>query len=78
MNTTSTPESRNDGVVASIGVLVLILGTATGSAYAMVAMGFAGLVMLAILDRQQFVRHAWLMGIAAIVGAVVAIAITRL
>jgi hypothetical protein len=79
MNTKPPSESRNDGIVATIGLLVLLLGTATGNAYAMLAMAIVAIVIVVIFFRQRVARHAWLLtGVAASVAAVVAIAITRL
>ena len=79
MNSTPTSESRNDGIVTAIAVLVLMLGTATGNAYAMFVMGSFALVILAVFFRQRAGKHVWLLtGVAAAVAAVMAIAITRL
>ena len=79
MNSTATPGSRHDAIVTAIAVLVLMLGTATGNAYAMFAVASFALVILAVFFRQRAGRQAWLLaGVAAAVAAVMAIAITRL
>src|SRR4029450_8230869 len=37
--------TRKDGILTAIGVMVLLIGTATGSAYAMLGMAVAGLAL---------------------------------
>ena len=51
MNTTPVRNSRHDTIVMAIGLLVLLLGTATGNAYAMLAMSVVALSVLALLFR---------------------------
>lgn len=50
---TKAPSSPKEGIVVAIGVLVLLLGTATGSAYAMPALALVALALIAICCRQD-------------------------
>ena len=62
--------THKDGIVTAIGVLVLVIGTATGSAYVMLGMAVAGLVLSAILYRGNFKHRAGLVVLAATAAAV--------
>ena len=62
-----------DGILTAIGVLVLMIGTATGSAFAMLGMAAAGLVLAAILYRGSYKDRGRLVVLAA-AAAVVAFA----
>jgi hypothetical protein len=80
MDTTTTPNSRHDGLVAAIGVIVLLLGAATDNAYAMFVLAICGLAVMAIVYRQKLlVRKALLATtVAATVAAAAAVAAARL
>jgi hypothetical protein len=67
--------SRKDGIVTAIGVLVLLLGTATGNAIAMLVMSIVGLAVITIFYRQSFGRIALLV---MLVGACTAAAVAVL
>lgn len=71
--------SRNDGIVAAIGALVLLLGTATGNAFAVLATAIVAFALIAIFQPQKL-RHTVLlaMTVAASKATAVAIAITKL
>jgi hypothetical protein len=73
------PNSRKDGIVTAIGVLVLVIGTATGNAYVMLALAVVALVVLAVFFRKRVGRTALLaMAVSAVTVAAVAAAITKL
>jgi hypothetical protein len=77
MNARTENQSRKDGITSAIGVLVLLLSAATGSASTMLVMGGIGLIAISILYRQQLGRAAWLaMTVSAAIAVVTAVAIT--
>ncbi len=77
MNPTADSPSRKDSIVAIVGLLVLLLGVATGNAIAMLVMSVVGLVGIAILDCQRLGRTTWLaITVSAIIAAVTVIAIS--
>ena len=49
--------SSEDGIVVAIGVLVLLIGTATGSAFAMLAMALVALAVTGIFYRHRLGRN---------------------
>jgi hypothetical protein len=74
-----TRPARKDGIVAAIGVLVLLLGTATGNAYSMLAIALIGLGVLALFYRQTVGRNALValtVAAAAAIAVVIAIAMS--
>ena len=77
MNTPSATSSRSDGIVISIGVLVLFLGTATNDANAMLIMSLLGLVLISVFFRESLGTAGWLLMLigastAAAVGCIIA------
>jgi hypothetical protein len=70
MNTTPVKDSRKAEIVTAIGLLVLLLGTATGNAFALLAMSLVALAVITIFYRQELRRHAWLVILAATATAV--------
>jgi hypothetical protein len=60
-----------EGIVTAIGVLILVIGAATGNAYAMLAMAAAGLVLCAILYRGSYKGGTGLVLLAATATAAV-------
>jgi O-antigen ligase len=78
MNPTRLSDSQKDGIVAAIAVLVLLVGTATGNAYLMLAMAIAALLVISILVRQSLWRNLLLAMFGAAIGAVVTVAIMKL
>ena len=80
MNTEPTTYSRKAGIATAVGIVVLLLGTATGSAYAMLAMAVVALVMITALYREELGHHAALamaLALAAGIATAIAVAITR-
>ena len=57
--------SRKDDILAAIAVIVLLIGTATGSAYVMLGLSVTMLVLLTLFYRQR-------VGVGAILTAFVA------
>jgi hypothetical protein len=79
MNQTPATDSRKDSIIAVIGVLVLLIGTATGNAWAMLAMSVVALVVMAVLYRRGLGRNMIrAIIVAAATAFVVAIAVSRL
>jgi hypothetical protein len=66
-----TQKSR-DGVITAVGVVVLLLGAATGDARVMLALALIGLAVIGIVDRQRIGRGwmPWLLA-AAVAAAIV-------
>jgi hypothetical protein len=78
MNTKPATYSRKEGIVTAIGVLVLLLGTATGNAYAMLAMAVVALATITVFYGEELGRKILLaMALAAGIATVVALAIAR-
>ena len=72
-------DSKLNGIVEAIGILVLVLGTATGNAYVMFAMAIAAIVAVAIFGRKSFSwRAVFGVSVAAVTAFAVAAGITRL
>jgi hypothetical protein len=79
MNTSPTPKSYKAGIVTAIGVLVLLLGTATGNAYALLALSLIGLAVIGIFLRHELGRSALLvMFVAAAIAVTVGFAMAGL
>lgn len=76
MNSARPSNSHENGIVASIGVLVLLIGTATGNAYVMLAMAVVALPVMTVLMRQRLQRNVLLAMFAAAIAAVVVVAFT--
>lgn len=53
MNTTTNTNVRRDGVITAIGIIVLLIGTATGNALAMSAAALVALAAIAIVFRNK-------------------------
>lgn len=72
-------DSKMNGIVTAIGILVLVIGTATGNAYVMFTMVIAALVAVMILSKSS---SSWrgVVGVtvAAVTAFAVAYGITRL
>jgi hypothetical protein len=66
--------SRRDDVLGVIGVIILLIGTATGNAYAMLGMSVTALILLAVFCRRQIGSGALLVAfVAAVTAAVIGI-----
>jgi len=64
--------SRRDDVLGAIAVIVLLIGTATGSAHVMLGMSVTALVLLALFYRQRIGTGAILTAfVAAITAAII-------
>lgn len=81
VDTKHTNRLPRDSIAAAGGVVILLVGTATGSAHAMLAMAAIALAMLAVDYRHQLGRHASTVitiGAATAAAAAFAIALIRL
>ena len=77
MNTTPATNSHATGIVTAVGLMVLLLGTATGNAYAMLLMSIVALVAITIFYRKILGRKLFLVTVfAAAMAAAVVFAIT--
>ena len=77
MNDSSTVESRRDGIVVAIGVLTLLIGTASGNALAMVGMSVLGIVLIGGCYRGRWGAMQMLVAcVAMVVAFAVAFAFT--
>jgi hypothetical protein len=71
--------SKLNGIVTALGILVLVIGTASGNAYVMLAMAVAALAGIAIVSRRAMGWRALVaMTAAAATAFAVAIGITSL
>jgi len=61
------------GIVTALGVLVLVLGTATGNAYVMFAAAIAAIIAVAIFGRKSLSWHV-VFGMAVVTVAAFAFA----
>jgi hypothetical protein len=66
--------SKRNGILMAIGIIVLLLGAATGNAYVMFAVAIAALVAVAIFGRQSF-RWSVLFGMMAAAATAIAVVI---
>lgn len=69
--------SRQDDLLGVIAVIVLLIGTASGNAYALLGMSVASLVLMAVLGRRRIGSGALLVALvaavtAALIGVVIA------
>jgi hypothetical protein len=70
-------ETRRDGLVVAISILVLVIGTATGNAYAMFGISLAALALVTIWYRKRIGGGAILItSLAAVTAMVIAFALT--
>ncbi len=71
-------DSNLNGILTAIGIIVLLVGTATGNAYVMLAMAIAALVAVAIFARESLSwRACFGMTVAAVMAFALAFGITR-
>ena len=78
MNPTHQSNLYNDGIVAAMGI-VLLIGTATGNAYVMLGAAIAALLVIVVVVRQGSQRNVLFAAFAvAAIGALVAIAVAKL
>jgi hypothetical protein len=68
--------SRRDDILGAIAVIVLLIGTATGSAYLMLGMSSTALILLALFYRQRIGTGAILATfVAAVTAAIIGIVV---
>jgi hypothetical protein len=66
--------SRRDDILGAIAVIVLLIGTATGSAYVMLGMSVTALILLTLFYRQRIGTGAILATfVAAVTAAIIGI-----
>jgi hypothetical protein len=71
MDTSSDTRSRRDEIITAIGVVALLIGTATGNASAMLVIAMVALAVIAVIYRRRLGRKALLtMLLAAWIGFV--------
>jgi hypothetical protein len=69
-------DSRRDDILAAIAVIILLIGTATGSAYAILGMSVTALVLLPLFYRRRIGSSAMLAAfIAAVTATVIGIVV---
>jgi hypothetical protein len=68
---------RKDDILGAITVIVLLIGTATGSAYVMLGMSVTALILLALLYRQSIGAGAILVAVVpAVTAAIIAVVVS--
>ena len=67
-------ESRRDDIFGAIAVIVLLIGTATGNAYALLGLSVTALGLMVVFGRKRFGGGGLLAAfVAAVTAAVIAI-----
>lgn len=70
-------DSRSDDLLGAIAVIVLLIGTATGNAYAMLGMSVVAMVLIALFGRRRVGTGSLLVAmVAAFTATAIAIAIS--
>ena len=70
-------ESRKDDLLGAMFVIVLLIGTATGNALALLGMSVAALILMGVFGRKRLVHGALLVAlVAALTAAVIAVVLT--
>ncbi len=65
-------DSRKDDVIAAVGVLVLLIGTAAGNAYVLLGLSIGALVLMVAFGGRRLGRGALLVGfVAALTAALI-------
>lgn len=71
------PTSRREDILGAIAVIVLLIGTATGSAYVMLGMSVTALILLTLFYRQGIGTGAILVAfVAAVTAAIIGIVLS--
>lgn len=65
MNTSQATNSRDDGLLNAAGLLILLLGTATGSAVVMLGLSLFALCMVVLFYRDRLAQGASILLLAA-------------
>lgn len=69
-------DSRRDDLLGVIAVIVLMISTATGNAYAMLGMSVAALVLMTVFCRRRIGNGSLLVAlVAAVTAAAIAIVV---
>jgi hypothetical protein len=69
--------SRRDDMLGAVAVIVLLIGTANGSAYVMLGMSVTVLILLALFYRQHLETGAILAAfVAAVTAAIIGIVVS--
>ena len=69
--------SRRDDILGAIAVILLLIGTATGSAYVMLGISVTALLLLALFYRQRIGTGAILAAfVAAVTAAIIGIVVS--
>ena len=77
MTTLPNHASRNGGIIAAVGVAVLLIGTATGNAITMLVLSIAGLAAICIIERKRLHKsHFLVICLSASVACILAYAMT--
>ena len=77
MTANSPVDSRKDGIVTAICVLVFMISTATGNAYVMLGAAVVTLAVVSVWYRERLGPLPLLaVGVAAVVACLVALSIT--
>ncbi len=63
------PDFRKDDFLGAIAVIVLLIGTATGNAYAMLGVSVAALALMAVFCRRRIGNGPLLVALVAAVTA---------
>ena len=70
--------SRRDDVLGAIGVIILLIGTASGNAYAMLGMSVTA-ILLSVFNRREIGSGALLVAfVAAVTAAVIGIVVAAI
>lgn len=79
MNTASNTSSRRDEIVTAIGVLTVLIGTATGNAIAMLTLAIVSIGVISIIYRRRIgLKVLFAIVAASSVGFAAVMAITSL
>ncbi len=79
MNSAPSTSSHRDEIVTAIGVLALLIGTATGNAIAMLTIAIVAFAVISIIHRRKIgLKVLIAVTIAASIGCAVAMTISNL
>ncbi len=69
-------DSRKNDVLGAIGVIILLIGTATGNAYAMLGLSVTAITLLTLFCRRQIGSGAlWVAFVAALTAGVISVVV---
>jgi len=61
------PSSHKDDLFASLGVVILLIGTATGSAVAMILISVIAMALMVVFNRKELRRKEYRNGVLLVV-----------